>query len=177
MVVLVDEEVNSLAGFVTFRKQVLKLFYGSFFCIQFFLNTLRKIVGIDIAKIVEHGLAMRIQPFAVVVQFTDNSGKIEIEHQVAVAVTCGIFPDIKITEQSIKLIFGGYVVIMLQHTYRQTFAETTGADEEEKLIRVFYYGNKAGLVYIITIITANHGEVHHAVGDAFSVRCYIFFHN
>ena len=55
---------------------------------------------------------------------------------------------------------------MLQHTYRQTFAETTGTDEE-KLIHIFYYGNKAGFVYIITIVAANHGEVHHAVRDGF----------
>ena len=52
-----------------------------------------------------------------------------------------------------------------------------GSDEEEKLIRIFYYGNKPGLVYIITIVAANHGEVHHAVGDAFPFGCYIFFHN
>lgn len=66
---------------------------------------------------------------------------------------------------------------MLQHAYRQIFDETAGTVEEEKLIRIFYYGNKAGFVYIITIVAANYGEVHHAVRDAFPFGCYIFFHN
>ena len=110
-------------------------------------------------------------------QFANDTGEIEIQYQVAVPVTCKILPYVEVSKQGVEFILGSYIIVMLQHIQRQTFAETTGTDEEEKFIRVFYYGNKAGLVYIITIITANHGEVHHAVGDAFSVRCYIFFHN
>ena len=72
---------------------------------------------------------------------------------------------------------GKVVVLIDEEIYRQTFAETTGTDEEEELIHIFYHRNKAVFVYIITIVAANHGEVHHAVRDAFPFGCYIFFHN
>ena len=86
-----------------------------------------------------------------------------------------MFPYVKVSKQGIKLILGSYVIIVLQHIYRQALAETAGTDEEEKLVRIFYYGDKPGLVHIITVIAADNGEVHHAVGDASSVRGYVFF--
>ena len=41
-----------------------------------------EIVGIDIAEIVEHGLAMCVHPLTVVVQFPADTGKIEFQHQI-----------------------------------------------------------------------------------------------
>lgn len=82
---------------------------------------------------------MCIKPFAVIVQFGGNSGEVEIQHQIAFAVICGMLAYIKVSKQSIKLILSINIIIVLQHTYRQTFAESARADEEEKLICFFYY--------------------------------------
>ena len=74
----------------------------------------------------------------------------------------------------------GKVVVLIDEEINFTvrlLPKRRGRLKKKKLIRIFYYGNKAGFVYIITIVAANHGEVHHAVRDAFPFGCYIFFHN
>ena len=85
--------------------------------------------------------------------------------------------DVKVAKQCFEFILGKYIIIVLQHTYCETFAETARANKEEKLVRLFYHGYKPGFVYIITVVAADYCKVHHAIGDTFSVRCCIFFHN
>ena len=88
-----------------------------------------------------------------------------------------MFSDVKVVKQGIELILGKYIIIMLQHIYCKTFAETARANKEEKLVCLFYHGDKPGFVHIITVVAADYCEVHHAVWDTFSARYYIFFHN
>jgi hypothetical protein len=45
-----------------------------------------QIVGIYFAEVLKGGATMRIQPLSVVVQFTDYSGEVEIQHQIPVPV-------------------------------------------------------------------------------------------
>ena len=177
VVVFINEEIDALIDTSTCLIKKLQLFHRSIFSTQFTQCIRWQTVGIYFAKVFKSGLAMRIQPLTVVVQFAYNSGEIEIEHQIAVTVTCGILADVKIPKQSIELILGAYIIIMLQHTHRQALAKTMRTDKEEKLVRLFYHRNKPCLVYIITVITTDYRVVHHPIGNTFSIRCNIFFHN
>ena len=177
VVVFINEEIDALIDTSTCLIKKLQLFHRSIFSTQFTQCIRWQTVGIYFAKVFKSGLAMRIQPLTVVVQFAYNSGEIEIEHQIAVTVACGILSDVKVTKQSIELILGAYIIIMLQHTHRQALAKTTRTDKEEKLVRLFYHRNKPCLVYIITVITTDYRVVHHPIGNTFSIRCNIFFHN
>ena len=47
---------------------------------------------------------MCIQSAAVIVQFAVNAGKVEIQHQVTIAVICGMLPYVEIAKQGIKLV-------------------------------------------------------------------------
>ena len=78
MVVFVDKEVNTLVGLITFCEQVFKLFDSSFFFVEFFLDAFGEIVGVNVTEVVEHCLAMRVQPLAIVVQFAYYSGEVEV---------------------------------------------------------------------------------------------------
>ena len=120
---------------------------------------------------------MRIQPFSVIVQFTDYSGEVEIQHQITISVRGWVLSDVKVAKQRFELILGKYIIIVLQHIYCEAFAETARTNKEEKLVRLFYHGYKPGFVHIITVVAADYCKVHHAVWDTFPVRCYIFFHN
>ena len=68
VVILVDEKINFLTGTFAFMIKIIQLIDGSLFLVQFFLDALRQIRCIYIAKIVETDFAMRIQSFAVVAQ-------------------------------------------------------------------------------------------------------------
>ena len=85
-------------------------------------------------------------------QFANDTGEIEIQYQVAVPVTCRILPYVEVSKQGVEFILGSYIIVMLQHIQRQTFAETTRTD-------------KHGLVHIIITIKAYIREIHHAVGQ------------
>jgi hypothetical protein len=128
-----------------------------------------EIVGIDIAEIVEHGLAMCVHPLTVVVQFPADTGKIEFQHQIGVAVRRGVLSYVEVSEQGVKLIAGAYIIIMLQHAQGQTFAKSPGTDEEEKPVRLFYQWDEGGFVHIIIIVETDVCKVHHTVWQSFPV--------
>ncbi|MCG4753553.1 hypothetical protein L0N02_20740, partial [Blautia faecis] len=59
---------------------------GFYYFYQFVHRILWQIVGIYFAEVLKGGATMRIQPLSVVVQFTDYSGEVEIQHQIPVPV-------------------------------------------------------------------------------------------
>ena len=81
---------------------------------------------------------MRVQSAAVIVQFAGNTGKVEIQHQVTIAVICGMLPYVEVAKQGIKLVTGTHIIIVLQHIQCQTLAETSWTDKEEIPVRTFY---------------------------------------
>lgn len=122
VVILVDEEINLLIRTFTFMIEEVQLLHGSLFFIQSFQNALRQILLIHITEIIETGVAVRIQPLAVVVQFAAYDRKVEIEHQIRVTVPCGVLPYVEASEQVFELVAGTHIIIMLQHVQRQTLA-------------------------------------------------------
>lgn len=44
---------------------------------------------------------------------------------------------VEVSKQIVEFILGADIVIMLQHIYGQTLAETTGADEKEEPVGLF----------------------------------------
>ena len=56
---------------------------------------------------------MFIQPFAVIIQLAADTGKVEIEHEVAVSVRCGVLTNVEATKEVIELIAGVYIVVVL----------------------------------------------------------------
>ena len=62
---------------------------------------------------------------------------------------------------------------MMQHRDSQTLAETSRTDIEKELVGLLYRGDKAGLVHIITIVTADGYEVHHSIRNAFAIGTHI----
>ena len=81
---------------------------------------------------------MCIQSLAIIVQFAADAGEVEIEHQIAVSLRCGMLADVKAAEEGIELVVGVQVIIVLQHTHRQALAKATGTDKEKELVRFFY---------------------------------------
>ena len=47
---------------------------------------------------------MCIQSAAVIVQFAVNAGKVEIQHQVTIAVICRMLPYVEVAKQGVKLV-------------------------------------------------------------------------
>ena len=74
---------------------------------------------------------MCVQSGTIVMQFANDTGEIEIQYQVAVPVTCRILPYVEASKQGVEFILGSYIIVMLQHIQRQTFAETTRTDKEK----------------------------------------------
>ena len=107
------------------------MFYRPILCVQLFFDTLRQVFRINITEIVETGLAMCVQSGTIVMQFANDTGEIEIQYQVAVPVTCKILPYVEVSKQGVEFILGSYIIVMLQHIQRQTFAETTRTDKEK----------------------------------------------
>ena len=98
-------------------------------------------------------------------QLANDTGEIEIQYQVAVPVTCRILPYVEVSKQGVEFILGSYIIVMLQHIQRQTFAETTRTDKEKITVGAFYQRDIHGLVHIIITIKAYIREIHHAVGQ------------
>ena len=61
MVVFINKKINALSGFITFFVQVIQLFHSTPFGVKPFLYPLGEVLGIDITKEVELGIAMCIQ--------------------------------------------------------------------------------------------------------------------
>ena len=117
---------------------------------------------------------MCVQSGTIVMQFANDTGEIEIQYQVAVPVTCRILPYVEVSKQGVEFILGSYIIVMLQHIQRQTFAETTRTDKEKITVGAFYQRDIHGLVHIIIIVLADIREVHHAVGKSLSAGYYVF---
>ena len=81
---------------------------------------------------------MCVQSGTIVMQFANDTGEIEIQYQVAVPVTCRILPYVEVSKQGVEFILGSYIIVMLQHIQRQTFAETTRTDKEKITVGAFY---------------------------------------
>ena len=56
---------------------------------------------------------MRIQSLAVIVQLTDDTGEVELQYQIAVAVVRRMLSNVEVTEQRVKLILGTHVIVVL----------------------------------------------------------------
>ena len=108
---------------------------------------------------------MCVQSGTIVMQFANDTGEIEIQYQVAVPVTCRILPYVEVSKQGVEFILGSYIIVMLQHIQRQTFAETTRTDKEKITVGAFYQRDIHGLVHIVITIKAYIREIHHAVGQ------------
>ena len=174
MVVFIDEEIHFLSGTLACLIDELQLRYSSAFGVQFFPGVRGEEVGIFLTKTLDGSTAVFIQPFAVIIQLAADTGKVEIEHEVAISVRCGGFTNVEATKEVIELIAGVYIVVVLQYVQCQALAEASRTDEEKETIRLFYQGDKAGFVYIIIVFAANNRKVHHSVGKSLSVRYYIF---
>ena len=74
-----------------------------------------------------------------------------------------MFPYIQISKESIELILGVHIVVVLQHIQGQTFAKTMGTNKEEEPIRTLYQWDERGFIHVIIIITTDNREVHHAI--------------
>ena len=114
VVVFVDEKIHLLSGTFAGLIEVIQLFHCSAHGTQSFRSALRQKVGIFLAEVLESNAAMRIQPSAVVVQLAADAGEVEMEHQIAVAVRCGMLPDVEVTKECLKLVAGAHVVVVLQ---------------------------------------------------------------
>ena len=76
-----------------------------------------------------------------------------------------ILPYVEASKQGVEFILGSYIIVMLQHIQRQTFAETTRTDKEKITVGAFYQRDLHGTVHIIITIKAYIREIHHAVGQ------------
>ena len=174
MVVFVDKEIylqiHAGAGLI----EVLQLFHGSAHGVQSLQSALGKEVFIRLAEVLESSAAVRVQPFTVVVQLAGDAGEVEVEHEVAVAARRGVLSDVEVAEEVVELAACTYVVVVLQGVQCQTLAETPGTDEEKETVCLLYQGDETCLVHIIIVFVANVREVHHPVGEAFSVRYDVF---
>ena len=79
-------------------------------------------------------------------QFANDTGEIEIQYQVAVPVTCRILPYVEVSKQGVEFILGSYIIVMLQHIQRQTFAETARTAEKIDTSSTHQLIDKIGLV-------------------------------
>ena len=94
-------------------------------------------------------------------QFANDTGEIEIQYQVAVPVTCKILPYVEVSKQGVEFILGSYIIVMLQHIQRQTFAENERGRIKKKItVGAFYQRDIHGLVHIIITIKAYIREIH-----------------
>lgn len=134
VIVFVDKEVYLLSDTFAYLIEELQLRYGSVFGVQFFPCLRREEVGIFLAKAFDGGAAVFIQPFAVIIQLSADTGEVKIEHQVTVAVWCGVLPDIETTKEFIELVARAHIVVVLQYVQRQAFAEASWADKKEERV-------------------------------------------
>ena len=98
VVVFVDEEIHFLSGTFALRNQIVQLVDSPVLFVQSFSDTLWQEVGIDFTEEVEADLAMCIQSFSIIVQFAGDAWKVKVKHQIAVAVYCGMLPDVEVAE-------------------------------------------------------------------------------
>ena len=176
VIVLVDEEVQLLSGFLANLAEGVELTDGIGADFQFLHSVGRQQVGVFPAEELEHDAAVRVQSLAVVAQLAGDAGEVEVEHEVGVALRRGVRSDVEAGEEGVELITGAHVVVVLQQVHRKALAEAAGADEEEEAVCFFDQGDEVGFVYVVGVIAADKGEVHHPVGDAATVGEYQFFH-
>ena len=82
---------------------------------------------------------------------------------------------IQVAIKSLKLVGRIDVIVVTEHRHGETFAEPSGADEEEVAVGVLYLLNKTCLIDIVIVVFANCHEVHHAVWNAQRLARYAIF--
>ena len=101
-------------------------------------------------------------------QFANDTEEIEIQYQVAVPVTCKILPYVEVSKQGVEFILGSYIIVMLQHIQRQTFAETTRTGKQGYHRMVFdQVSDHQRFIDKITVPVNQRLEVLHPDGDFF----------
>ena len=101
-----------------------------------------------------------------------------MQDKIFVVIGCRVLADIEVAIQSLKLICGVYVVIVVKHGYGEALAETSGADEEKVLVGFFHFLNKPCLIDIVAVVLAYSYEVHHTIRYSLSFFLYsLCFHN
>ena len=92
-----------------------------------------------------------------------NSGEVQGENQILVALRGRVTADIEVTKQLVEAILHVDIVIVRQHRERERLAKATGTDEKEILVRVLDLLYETCLVNVVTIVPSHMIEVHHAV--------------
>ena len=82
MVVFVYEKINLLAGLIAFLVKIIQLLHRPILFIHLFLQTCRKIVGINVTEEIELRIAMGIKRFTIVVELRINHRKIQIQNKI-----------------------------------------------------------------------------------------------
>ena len=92
-----------------------------------------------------------------------NSGEVQGENQILVALRGRVTADIEVTKQLVEAILHVDIVVMRQHGERKRLAKTTRTDEKEILICILDLLYETCLVNVVTIVPSHMLEVHHAV--------------
>ena len=120
---------------------------------------------------------MCIHRTSVVAQVGIYHCKVEVHDKILVAVWRWVLAYIYVAIKSFELICCVDVIVVAKHRHGETFAEPSGADEEEVAVGVLYLLNKTCLIDIVIVVFTNCHEVHHAVRYAQGFYCCIlFFH-
>ena len=131
VVVLIDEEIDFLTYLIALVIEVVQLGDGILLHIQSLLGAFWQEAGIDIDKVVELDVAIRVHTFLVVVKSSDDDGEVEAQGQVGVALRSRVLTDIEVAEERLKVVLPIDVVVMLQHVHVERLAEAARTDVEE----------------------------------------------
>ena len=104
-----------------------------------------------------------------------NSGEVQGENQILVALRGRVTADLEVTKQLVEAILHVDIVIVRQHRERERLAKATGTDEKEILVRILDLLYETCLVNVVTIVPAHMLEVHHAVWYALRLSGYLLF--
>ena len=172
VVVLVDEEINPRSCLACLTVKMVQLLHTAVLLVHFLLYTLRQILCVHVAEIVELCIADRVHCAAIVAKVCIDDGEVEVDDEILVTIWRRVLTDIEITVEPLELVLLIYVVIVAQHRHGQALAEAAWAYEEEESIGFFYLFNEPCLVNIVIIVFADCYEVHHSVWYAlcFSVH-------
>ena len=78
--------------------------------------------------------------------------EVKVHHLISAHQRRGVLPYPKRTEQLLKLVLLGFVVVGLEHTQQQTLAKAPRTDEHEIAGLVLQQGNVHGLIHVVETI-------------------------
>ena len=118
---------------------------------------------------------MCIHRTSVVAQVGIYHCKVEVHDKILFAVWRWVLAYIQVAIKSFELICCVDVIVVAEHRHGETFAEPSGADEEEVAVGVLFLLNKTCLIDIVIVVFTNCHEVHHAVRYAKRLAFYAIF--